>query len=753
LSLTMSVASNYMLRLLRLSATVGNIERAVGLEEFIDNTVGVFLRDFGEHIDIETDFDEGELEDLELPHGLTFIVSYLLENALEQYQLQYGRDFRGKIYFKINREEKILEVSVIDEAGGIPEDILPKIFDRTFTTKPHGTGHGLFWAKELIGMFDGDITARNEEQGACFRVTLPIGWQEITEEKRRVPDTLVERVFHILRERRIAEADELAEPIAREIYTYSSRIAEITRTRESISYDPYHETDAKFIRYKIEDMLNYYFQATCTGGPEHFKAIVFERGVTQEDIENLLLSLLVLDRVETKEDVAFRYLLERQAVMIEYTSERHEQILLRSKENLLREKEDITLEGRREYQRLLRQIGYSIHKLGGTIGFMRVTFQLLETTEIPEQKREQLLSLYDDQEVPHDIYDMIHLYTASLEGLTGFEDDILIVERVDGWQGAVSDLVRAFRNLKQRLDQELQGIELADVDKRRMERMKRVVDEAQILLHLLNREKVEDKEIIDITSRLDDEYSILSELPQRFHLTVVPGTRLWLKMFLLDNIMLNIFRCKTKGEDLYVTVSEENGHTVFNMRYKGQVNPETMFEPKRQGEPWYRGPLVLDLIDAGDGDITAENVGENVEITVRFLLPNEDASRPVKMEDIQVLSGKNIIDNNKELGSQWLPTTGILANKQIAVVARDVEEYEELKYLQDYEDRVHVQVVNVGPEDVTRLKLEPYQILTLEPREASALLNEVILYGLNGIQLDVMKEVDESTQETIWTNV
>ena len=49
LSLTMSVGSNYMLRLLRLSAAVGNVERAITLEEFIDNTV-VYLEGTLENI-------------------------------------------------------------------------------------------------------------------------------------------------------------------------------------------------------------------------------------------------------------------------------------------------------------------------------------------------------------------------------------------------------------------------------------------------------------------------------------------------------------------------------------------------------------------------------------------------------------------------------------------------------------------------------------------------------------------------------
>jgi len=76
-------------------------------------------------------------------------------------------------------------ITFLDNAGGIPDDVLPKIFEPYFTTKhkASGTGLGLHMTYKLIvdGM-GGNIQATNavyhhkgqEYPGACFTITLPM---------------------------------------------------------------------------------------------------------------------------------------------------------------------------------------------------------------------------------------------------------------------------------------------------------------------------------------------------------------------------------------------------------------------------------------------------------------------------------------------------------------------------------------------------------------------------------------------------
>jgi signal transduction histidine kinase len=69
-----------------------------------------------------------------------------------------------------------LEIAVEDWGIGIPADLLPRVWEFGFTTKPHGHGFGLHSSAVAAQQLGGTVAAHSagRELGACFTVTIPV---------------------------------------------------------------------------------------------------------------------------------------------------------------------------------------------------------------------------------------------------------------------------------------------------------------------------------------------------------------------------------------------------------------------------------------------------------------------------------------------------------------------------------------------------------------------------------------------------
>jgi signal transduction histidine kinase len=73
---------------------------------------------------------------------------------------------------RLSGSEVILDVR--DTGPGIPDDIMPGIFDPYFTTKEHGTGLGLSEVHRIVTSHGGRISASNASSGgAVLTIRLP----------------------------------------------------------------------------------------------------------------------------------------------------------------------------------------------------------------------------------------------------------------------------------------------------------------------------------------------------------------------------------------------------------------------------------------------------------------------------------------------------------------------------------------------------------------------------------------------------
>jgi putative PEP-CTERM system histidine kinase len=84
-----------------------------------------------------------------------------------------------KVHIEVSHtdsDHKTVQLDIGDNGPGIPAEMLPdRLFDPFKTTKPNGTGIGLWQVRMLVESLDGSIDAENVEgSGAKFWVRLPI---------------------------------------------------------------------------------------------------------------------------------------------------------------------------------------------------------------------------------------------------------------------------------------------------------------------------------------------------------------------------------------------------------------------------------------------------------------------------------------------------------------------------------------------------------------------------------------------------
>ena len=113
------------------------------------------------------------------------LIEQVIMNLLENAWVHAGT--RGPIELDIKEEEKNVVFYVRDHGVGIEPERIAQIFDGCAGAIDHesrkGMGIGLSICKSIVMAHQGDVYARNYEDGAEFSFSLPMDEKELTEEK------------------------------------------------------------------------------------------------------------------------------------------------------------------------------------------------------------------------------------------------------------------------------------------------------------------------------------------------------------------------------------------------------------------------------------------------------------------------------------------------------------------------------------------------------------------------------------------
>ncbi|MGB3750437.1 MAG: FIST N-terminal domain-containing protein [Arcobacteraceae bacterium] len=147
----------------------------IAIDDFIKKSLTIIQPILKEHkVDIDLDISINNI--IKIPVGLMMqVILNIVKNALDI--LIKNQIKNPKICIKSFQKDNNNVIQIVDNAGGIPEDIIDKIFQNNFTTKApgEGTGIGLNMSKRIIeSKVNGTLTAQNSSDNkAVFTITIP----------------------------------------------------------------------------------------------------------------------------------------------------------------------------------------------------------------------------------------------------------------------------------------------------------------------------------------------------------------------------------------------------------------------------------------------------------------------------------------------------------------------------------------------------------------------------------------------------
>lgn len=145
----------------------------VEIHEVIESAMRMSSHETSRRAQVVRQFQPGRLEVDASEPQLAQVFLNLLLNAAQA--IPVGQAEAHEILVRTFREDAWVVAEIVDSGQGIPPEVLPRIFEPRFTTKPlrEGTGLGLTICRKIVTRFGGEILADSAPGRTRFRIRLP----------------------------------------------------------------------------------------------------------------------------------------------------------------------------------------------------------------------------------------------------------------------------------------------------------------------------------------------------------------------------------------------------------------------------------------------------------------------------------------------------------------------------------------------------------------------------------------------------